>query len=220
MVSLTFNATAIAKGYSVAYQPPTYVVAGSTIAIPGLKSRVNMLLKSVSADKKTWTFDYKVFNTSGGETTASRISVWGFDIVPVTGLYKSGSITGAYTIAAVNTGSNIPILGTRNTCFKTGGNAGNCAGGGNGGVVQGATGIGTFAIVYSLAQTQAQLQHLFVRYQSVVNTTRALKGISADAAATDQAAVPEPASWAMLIGGFGLTGAAMRRRRREMSVTI
>jgi hypothetical protein len=27
------------------------------------------------------------------------------------------------------------------------------------------------------------------------------------------AAVPEPASWAMLIGGFGLTGAAMRRRR-------
>jgi hypothetical protein len=27
------------------------------------------------------------------------------------------------------------------------------------------------------------------------------------------AAVPEPASWAMLIAGFGLTGAAMRRRR-------
>jgi hypothetical protein len=26
--------------------------------------------------------------------------------------------------------------------------------------------------------------------------------------------VPEPASWAMLIAGFGLTGAAMRRRRR------
>jgi PEP-CTERM motif len=28
-----------------------------------------------------------------------------------------------------------------------------------------------------------------------------------------QAAVPEPASWALLIAGFGLTGAAMRRRR-------
>ena len=26
-------------------------------------------------------------------------------------------------------------------------------------------------------------------------------------------AVPEPASWAMLIAGFGLTGAMMRRRR-------
>jgi hypothetical protein len=25
--------------------------------------------------------------------------------------------------------------------------------------------------------------------------------------------VPEPASWAMMIGGFGLIGGAMRRRR-------
>jgi hypothetical protein len=29
------------------------------------------------------------------------------------------------------------------------------------------------------------------------------------------AVVPEPASWAMLIAGFGLTGAVMRRRRRH-----
>ena len=28
------------------------------------------------------------------------------------------------------------------------------------------------------------------------------------------AAVPEPASWAMMVGGFGLIGAAMRRRQR------
>ena len=30
-------------------------------------------------------------------------------------------------------------------------------------------------------------------------------------------AVPEPQSWAMLIGGFGLTGAMLRRRRRPVS---
>nr|WP_243450482.1 PEPxxWA-CTERM sorting domain-containing protein [Polymorphobacter glacialis] len=29
-------------------------------------------------------------------------------------------------------------------------------------------------------------------------------------------AVPEPASWALLIAGFGLTGAAMRRRRQAI----
>jgi hypothetical protein len=28
----------------------------------------------------------------------------------------------------------------------------------------------------------------------------------------DAAAVPEPASWAMMISGFGLVGGAMRRR--------
>jgi len=31
-------------------------------------------------------------------------------------------------------------------------------------------------------------------------------------------AVPEPASWAMLIAGFGLTGAAMRRRRVAVAI--
>lgn len=29
--------------------------------------------------------------------------------------------------------------------------------------------------------------------------------------------VPEPASWAMLLAGFGLTGAAMRRRRKTVA---
>lgn len=33
------------------------------------------------------------------------------------------------------------------------------------------------------------------------------------------AAVPEPASWAMMIAGFGLTGAAMRRRRMVRCTT-
>lgn len=32
-----------------------------------------------------------------------------------------------------------------------------------------------------------------------------------------QSGVPEPATWAMLIAGFGLTGAAMRRRRVQVA---
>jgi hypothetical protein len=31
--------------------------------------------------------------------------------------------------------------------------------------------------------------------------------------------VPEPATWAMMIAGFGLTGAAMRRRKSRVAVT-
>ena len=37
------------------------------------------------------------------------------------------------------------------------------------------------------------------------------------AAGTFTAGVPEPASWAMLIAGFGLTGAALRRRRAAIA---
>ena len=34
------------------------------------------------------------------------------------------------------------------------------------------------------------------------------------------AGVPEPASWAFMLSGFGLTGAAMRRRARTVSITF
>jgi len=34
------------------------------------------------------------------------------------------------------------------------------------------------------------------------------------------AAVPEPASWALMIGGFGLVGGAMRRRAKQANVSV
>ncbi|MBA3895590.1 MAG: PEPxxWA-CTERM sorting domain-containing protein [Sphingomonadaceae bacterium] len=38
--------------------------------------------------------------------------------------------------------------------------------------------------------------------------------------AYEPTAVPEPAAWAMLIGGFGLTGASLRYRRRRTNVVF
>ena len=32
-------------------------------------------------------------------------------------------------------------------------------------------------------------------------------------------AIPEPTTWALLIGGFGLAGTALRRQRRRVAVT-
>jgi hypothetical protein len=38
-------------------------------------------------------------------------------------------------------------------------------------------------------------------------------GVFFDAVSVSGAAVPEPATWALMIGGFGMAGAALRRRR-------
>ncbi len=35
-----------------------------------------------------------------------------------------------------------------------------------------------------------------------------------------QSAVPEPAAWGMMLFGFGLAGAALRRRRRSLAVSL
>ena len=48
-----------------------------------------------------------------------------------------------------------------------------------------------------------------IGFETVANTA-----ITASVAA---GAVPEPATWAMMIGGFGLAGAAMRRRAAKVS---
>jgi hypothetical protein len=45
-----------------------------------------------------------------------------------------------------------------------------------------------------------------------------LSSVGTNTAVLGTGAVPEPASWAMLIAGFGLTGAAARRRRSMVAV--
>jgi hypothetical protein len=51
-------------------------------------------------------------------------------------------------------------------------------------------------------------------YIGEVGDNGEVAGSSIDILSTPVPQVPEPATWAMFIGGFGLIGAAMRRRRR------
>lgn len=46
-------------------------------------------------------------------------------------------------------------------------------------------------------------------YESIANT-----------AVTATTAVPEPASWTMMIGGFGIMGGVMRRRKSKIATTV
>lgn len=54
-----------------------------------------------------------------------------------------------------------------------------------------------------------------VKYNLVNGTSNAMDEVRFKIGA----AVPEPASWALMLGGFGLTGAAMRRRRSQSALT-
>jgi PEP-CTERM motif len=90
----------------------------------------------------------------------------------------------------------------------------------------GANGTGTLLGSFDGAQFNFQMNRLY--FLGVVSTSNDIGSIvftrvsdaSGDILGVDNivsgtvgGVVPEPASWAMLIAGFGLTGAAMRRRR-------
>jgi hypothetical protein len=55
-----------------------------------------------------------------------------------------------------------------------------------------------------------------ISYNTLENAYNYDVGVQFSAVATG---VPEPVSWAMMVGGFGLTGAAMRRRRANVRFT-
>jgi hypothetical protein len=62
-----------------------------------------------------------------------------------------------------------------------------------------------------------ELSNFAVRYQSITGAQGGNSGIGVGTPSVD--AVPEPATWAMMIGGFGLVGGALRRRRSLASVS-
>jgi hypothetical protein len=51
----------------------------------------------------------------------------------------------------------------------------------------------------------------------VTGTTAKFGGTYSGTMTFSAAAVPEAATWAMMLGGFGMIGAAMRRRRTSLS---
>ena len=177
---------------------------GSGGAIPGLAAVATLKLTSVTTG--AFNFDFAIDNVS---TIASRVSVFGFDTSPD---ILSASVSSA-VFPKVKLDGNVPNLSGTNS-FRTCFSGQNCSGGGNAGVFPAdLPATGSFVLRVANSVNSLTIDRAFVRYQSVATFGSATgSGVVT--------AVPEPATWAMMIGGFGLVGAVARRRARARRPAI
>ncbi len=175
---------------------------------PGLTSKLDLTFDGYVGNNAK--FSYTLTNTSGTPISNSRVSIFGFDVVNTAFNYATSSETSSVFTKRV--GSFPQTLGgAREICFSAGPN---CTGGGGGGVAYNGSESATFTLGFSSLQSLVELNNLIVRYQSIEGSDLGSSGIGIEY--TPTGGVPEPATWAMLIAGFGLVGASMRRRRGTM----
>ena len=160
-------------------------------------------------------FSYQLSNTSSGAITASRLSSFGFDVETANFSFANSSETSS--IFTKRNSGQFPQPndggGPRDFCMSAGPNCG----GGGGGVLIGNSESAGFTLAFTSLPSMVELSNFAVRYQSITGAQGGNSGIGVGTPSVD--AVPEPATWAMMIGGFGLVGGALRRRRSLASVS-
>jgi hypothetical protein len=196
---IVFDSTMIGKDVTFNFNGFNTPEASGGI-IDGLSALATFRLTSIS--NGAFSFAFTIDNTSA---IASRVSVFGFDTQP--DVANASIASAVYSQATLN--GNVPNLDGSNafrTCFS----GQNCSGGGNAGITPAdAPASGSFVLQVASAATALSVDRAFVRYQSLT-----LPGINSATGLGTITAVPEPATWAMMIGGFGLVGAVARRRVR------
>lgn len=182
---------------------------GSTAGSDGMFAKITFELASFTAN--SFTFNYRIINQSTAPAANARLGQLGFDVTP--GALGNNTNNGRFTLAdgasdyfqiAGNNNGNFNGLGGREVCLSV---ANNCNGGGNDGILSGLANskVGQLIFTYAGTQNEITFGRFVTRWQAGQN------GASASGGST--MIVPEPATWAMMIGGFGMMGAAFRRRR-------
>ncbi|MBA4748877.1 MAG: cistern family PEP-CTERM protein [Sphingopyxis sp.] len=178
---------------------------GSNGSISGLAAQLSLTLTGVVGN--SYQFSYSLANTSGGPIDASRLTIFGFNANP--NFSSVSGLSGPFNVVALN-GQQPNGLTNLEVCFKDSGNTNNCTGASQG-VDQGSSVNGTFNLNFASEQQQLVLSDFSVRYQGIESTTLGIRDGSANG--TPFGLVPEPATWAMMILGFGLIGGALRSRK-------
>jgi hypothetical protein len=179
--------------------------------VPGLTSTLTLTFNSVNG-AGDYVFTYALTNTSNGALQPfSEVTAFGFNTNPnpdvanssitSTAVDSDDRLTGISS-GSISNGTSVEICGTGGP---------NCAGGGSNGPDLGETSGGQFILAFLGADPgTVALSNATVRYQSTGVTGQG----SAIGRPTTPPVVPEPATWAMMLFGFGAAGFALRRRRR------
>jgi hypothetical protein len=180
--------------------------------LPGTLGQVTFNFLSANDTGTSWKFSYTVDNTSIAPSSTSRLGAFGFNTDPNA---TSVAFTNADRFDAVRNGNgNFNGLGNREICFYAGSN---CNGGGNNGVSVSEDPVkGTFELA-TLSSNKLVLSGFAARWQSTGMRGNGSNSGTGMIANTPVAAVPEPATWAMMLVGFGMVGAATRYRRKRIT---
>jgi len=185
------------------------ITDGPTL-IPGLTGDLTLNFINITDGGLTYNFTYSLFNSSSGGVTGSRISSFGFDTDP--NVLATSSVTGLFDV--LHLGDSYPIITDPEVCvFNPNGQGGVCTGSG-GGLDQGDTSaLGTLTLRFASAPAGGllSLSHFVDRYQSI----EGVRGVTSAVGRQTPPMVPEPATWAMMLLGFGGIGMAMRRGRKD-----
>lgn len=179
-------------------------VGDSSSVISGLTSELFIKLTG-GLGTNTLNFSYELRNTSTSGGSDSRVSGFAFNSNPdVAAATGSGLPGGEFT--NINLNGNYPNgINNVEVCL-TSNNGASCAGGANGGALLGDPANGTFSLVFGGNKSAVTLSDFYVRYQSL--DTR-----EGSASGEEVGAVPEPATWAMLLIGFAAIGGTLRSRK-------
>lgn len=178
----------------------------------------NFTYTGVTNNGLTYNFNYSLMNDSN---YASRIRSFGFDTTgDPTALASSSPFTWEYENA-----SFIEGVGTMDVCFAAGSDG--CTAHGSGGLTKGQTGTGTFALTFAQTMESLTFDHFAMKFVSVNPTINGqdwgaglghLVSMTPGAGANPSQPIvaPEPGTWLMMLGGFGMVGFAMRRRETRV----